>query len=54
MEDQKTEEAIVQLKMTYSPAGPGGSAIEISVDFHLGTQMRKEPGIGKAIFGVEI
>lgn len=30
--------------MTYLPAGPGGSAIEISVDFHLGTQMRKEPG----------
>jgi len=27
-----------------SVAGPGGSAIEISVDFHLGTQMRKEPG----------
>lgn len=49
MEDKQKEEAIVQLKMIYLP-GPGGSAIEISVDFHLGTQMRKEPGSGKTIF----
>ena len=48
-QDKQKEEAVVQLKMTYLPAGPGRSAIEIFVDFHLGTQMRKKPGAGKAM-----
>ena len=47
--NKKKKQLIVQLKMTYLPAGPGGSAIEIFVDFHLGTQMWKEPGAGKAM-----